>query len=120
MNTNMINHVVMEKVFSVIARFEKTLIPTNPRFEDSLEVRFQKEDERIKMIEAEIWFLQQSTPTPQEPTEEPTIIEGVELVVKTKTIKRTTIKTINIIYALLLIGIVLFFCQDVDFNLRDY
>ena len=113
----MTNHITMEKLFSLITRIEKTITPIRQsRFEDSIEVRFQKEDERTKMIEAQIWSQQQpqiyrrAVRRPRK--------KIIQTVVKTER-KRSSFKTINVIYAFLLIVSILFFCYGVDFNMRN-
>ena len=130
MNTQMTNHVAMEKLFSVILRLEKTIKPVkHSRFSDSIEIRFEKETERTLMIESEIWFqnqpIQKRIPKRRPKKIVPKYDEVKKVVEITKAIqlkrnKRCSIKTINVIYAFILIVLVLLFCHNVDFNMRNY
>ena len=120
MNTQT-NHITMQKLLSTITRLEKEIkYVKHSRFSDSIETRFDNENIRTNKIQKELqqaeeWFLSevQYRENKENQLEK---IRYRRAIRRPKPIKKKSIKTINIIFAFILIVLVLLFCKEIDFN----
>lgn len=127
----MTNHIVMQKIFKTIEKFESTIVPIKHfRFEDSFEVRCMQETIRANKIQKELrdaeeWYMSEFQYRKNRDSQLGKLNKNKEVekiskmlnkIRKIEKVKIKNPKTINIIFIFILIVIMYFFLHGVDFN----